>query len=80
MEPSALASFAAILAASGPYGVVAIAGWALWRVNEAKDRQYKELSQQIIQMATVQTEAISKVESALLMLKEAIDDLRRARW
>jgi hypothetical protein len=80
MDPSALASFAAILTATGPYGILVVAGMALWRINEAKDRQYKELSQQIINMASAQTEAVSKVEAALVALKNAIDDLRHAHW
>lgn len=34
MEPTAFAAFAEFLKATGPYGLVAVLGWAFWRVNE----------------------------------------------
>jgi len=75
MDPSGLATIAEVLKASGPYGLVAVLGWAFWRINEKKDRELKALSQKVVAMAQAQTEAIVKVESALLALKSAIEDL-----
>ena len=36
-------SVATWLQATGPYGLVAVLGWAFWRVNEKKDAQLREL-------------------------------------
>lgn len=79
MEPVAFSGFVDILTASGPYGLVTVLGWAFWRVNEKKDRELKDLSQQVISMASAQTEAIVKIETAIVALRIAIDDLRHAR-
>lgn len=32
-----LSGIAAWLQATGPYGIVAILGWAFWKINERKD-------------------------------------------
>lgn len=77
MEPSAFATVAEFLKATGPYGLVAILGWAFWRINEKKDRELKTLSQKVVTMAEAQTAAITKVEAALIALKEAISDLAK---
>jgi hypothetical protein len=79
MEPNSFSSFAEILQATGPYGLVAILGWAFWRVNEKKDRELKDLHATVVKMAEGQTSAITKVEAALVALKEAIDGMRHAR-
>ena len=34
---------AAWLQATGPYGIVAILGWAFWKINERKDAALREL-------------------------------------
>lgn len=78
MEPAAFTAFANFLTASGPYGLVAILGWAFWRVNEKKDRELKDLHSTVVQMAEGQTAAITKVEAALVALKEAIDEMKHA--
>ncbi len=75
MDPTGLTTIADLLKATGPYGLVAILGWAFWRINEKKDRELKVLSQKVVDMAQAQTAAITKVESALLALKKAIEDL-----
>jgi hypothetical protein len=75
MDPAGLTTIADLLKATGPYGLVAILGWAFWRINEKKDRELKILSQKVVAMAEAQTAAITKVESALLALKKAIEDL-----
>ncbi len=77
MDPSSFSTIAEILKASGPYGLVAVLGWAFWRINEKKDRELKSLSQTVLAMAEVQTAAMTKVEAALVALKEAIQELRR---
>jgi hypothetical protein len=79
MEPTVLSTFAEVLKATGPYGLVVILGWAFWFVNEKKDRELKVLSQKVVSMAEAQTAAIVKVENALVALKEAIDGMRRVR-
>jgi hypothetical protein len=79
MEPTAFTAFAAFLKAIGPYGLVAVPGWVFWRVNEKKDRELKDLHSTVVKMAEGQTAAITKVEAALIPLKEAIDGMRRVR-
>jgi hypothetical protein len=69
-------SIAAWLSASGPYGLVAILGWAFWKVNERKDAALRELYERVAEMGRTQTEAVVKVEAALVALRQAIEDLR----
>ncbi|MBK8482459.1 MAG: hypothetical protein IPL40_15050 [Proteobacteria bacterium] len=69
-------SVAAWLQATGPYGLVAVLGWAFWRVNEKKDRELKALHEKIVELAEAQTAAVIKVEAALVALRDAIDELR----
>ena len=64
------------LQASGPYGLVAILGWAFWRVNERKDAALRELYEQVAEMSRAQTQAVTKVEAALVALKYAIENQR----
>lgn len=73
---TAITSF---LTASGPYGLVAVLGVAFWRLSERKDAELRALYERIVQLAEGQTQAITKVESALVALKAAIDDLRGRR-
>jgi hypothetical protein len=75
MNPSGLATFAEILQATGPYGLVAVLGWAFWRINEKKDRELKALHEKIVELAEAQTTAIVKVEAALVALRDAIEDM-----
>ena len=63
------------LQATGPYGLVAILGWAFWRINERKDAALRELYERVAEMGRVQTEAVTKVEAALVALKDAIEDM-----
>lgn len=76
MDPSGFSSIAEVLKATGPYGLVAVLGWAFWRVNEKKDRELKDLHATVVKMAEAQTAAITKVEAALVALKEAIREMR----
>ena len=76
MDPSSFTTIAEVLKATGPYGLVAVLGWAFWRVNEKKDRDMKDLHAAVVKMAEGQTSAITKVEAALVALREAIDHLR----
>ncbi len=70
-----LTNVAAWLHATGPYGLVAVLGWAFWRINEKKDAALRELYDKVAEMGRAQTEAVTKVEAALLALKEAIKDM-----
>ena len=65
------------LQATGPYGLVAVLGWAFWRVNERKDAALRELYEQVAEMSRAQTQAVTKVEAALVALKSAIENLQR---
>jgi hypothetical protein len=69
-------SVASWLQATGPYGLVAVLGWAFWRINEKKDRELKALHEKIVVLAEAQTAAVIKVEAALVALRDAIDELR----
>lgn len=55
--------------------MVAVLGWAFWRINEKKDAALRELCEKVTEMAKTQTEAVTKVEAALRALKLAIEDL-----
>ncbi len=77
MDPSGFSTIAELLQATGPYGLVAILGWAFWRLSERKDRELKCLHERLLTMAEAQTAAITKVEAALVALREAIAELRR---
>ena len=75
MDPAGFIALAEMLKATGPYGLVAVLGWAFWRVNEKKDRELKILSQKVVAMAEAQTAAITRMESALLALKNALEHM-----
>ena len=77
MDPNAFSMIADFLKATGPYGLVAVLGWAFWRLSERKDRELKSLHERLVSMAEAQTAAMTKVEAALVALKEAIVELRR---
>ena len=77
MDPNAFSMIADFLKATGPYGLVAVLGWAFWRLSERKDRELRSLHERLVSMAEAQTAAITKVEAALVALKEAIVELRR---
>jgi len=64
------------LQASGPYGFVCVLGWAFWHMNEKKDAALRELCDKVAEMSRAQTEAVTKVEAALVALKDALKDLR----
>ena len=43
------------LQATGPYGLVAVLGWAFWRINEKKDAMLRELHDRLAEMCRAQT-------------------------
>lgn len=71
-----LTAIAAWLQATGPYGLVAVLGWGFWKINEKKDASLRELYEEVTVLSRNQTEAVTKVEAALVALKEAISELR----
>jgi len=75
VDVEGLSSIAQMLQATGPYGLVAVLGWAFWRVNEKKDRELKALLSNIVALAEAQTAAIVKVEAALVALRDVIEDM-----
>ena len=77
MDPTEFSPLAQFLAASGPYGLVAILAIAYWKLSQKKDRQMRELFDRVVKLSEAQTAAITKMEGALVALKEAISDLRR---
>ena len=77
MDPGAFSTVAELLQATGPYGLVALLGWAFWRVNEKKDASLHMLCERLGELSEAQTSAMVKVEAALVALKEAIRDMHR---
>jgi len=74
--PEPIPSWAAWLAASGPYGIVAILLVALWKVHERKDEALRELYERVAEMSAAQTAAFVKVEAALVALRDVIEELK----
>jgi hypothetical protein len=70
-----LSGIAAWLQVTGPYGIVAILGWAFWKINKRKYAVLRELFERVAEMGRAQTEAMVKVEAALVALKEAIEEM-----
>src|SRR5690606_25914385 len=58
--------------------LVAAIGIAFWKMNERKDAAIRELYEQVAELSRVQTAAITKMEAALVALKEAITELNPA--
>ena len=77
MNPVDFDNIARFLQATGPYGLVAILGWALWHSNEKKDARLEALYEKVIDLSEAQTRAIVQVEAALVALKEAIANLEK---
>jgi hypothetical protein len=77
MEPGGLGTFAEVLQATGPYGLVCVLGWAFWKINEKKDASLQMLCERLGDLSEAQTAAMVKVEAALVALKEAIRDIHR---
>ena len=75
-EFTALATW---LQATGPYGLVAILGWAFWKVNDRKDAAIRELYEQVAELSRAKTMAITKMESALVALKDVVEELKEPR-
>ncbi len=75
-EPS-LTVLVDVLSASSPYGMLAATLWAFWRINERKDNQMRQMHERIVDLAQKQTQALTRVESALLALRDAISGLGR---
>ena len=75
MDPSAIAPIADVLSASSPYGVLVFLSWFLFRLQDKKDKEIRDLYQKVVELSEAQTAAITKVESALNALRDAIDRL-----
>lgn len=63
-----IGDIANILLATGPWGIVAVLGWAFWR----KEIEIRDLYEQIVKLSTEQIGAINRMENALSSLKESI--------
>lgn len=77
-----MSDFSAIatwLQATGPYGLVAVLGWAFWRMSERKDNAIHDLYEQVAELSRTQTAAVIKMEAALVALKDALDRLASER-
>ena len=79
MDPTTISTFAAVLQATGPYGLVAVMGLAYWKLHTRKDQELKSMYGKLIELTEAQTAAVTKVEAALLALKEAIRELNGHR-
>ena len=64
---------ARMLSAAGPYGLVAVLGWAYWRQSEKKDSQLKFFFDDLLQITKSQTDALLRVEVAISELRASID-------
>ncbi len=76
MDSASMAAIADLLSASSPYGVLVILGWSHWRLTEKKDKEIKELNERMADLGERQVTALTKVEAAIVALKEAIDRMR----
>jgi len=72
-----IAAIANILEATSPFGFIALLAWGFWRVNDRKDKQLTAMHERLISIAEKQTEAMAKMESALVSLRSAIEGLAR---
>ncbi len=72
MDVPAVDSLAALLTATGPYGLVAVLSVAYWRLAERKDRELRGLYDRLIRLVETQTAAVGKLEAALVALKEVV--------
>ncbi len=77
MDSENLAAIATVLEATTPYGIVAVLGWAYFKLAEKKDCEIKKLNQRVVALAEKQTAALIKVEAALVALRSAIEGLAR---
>jgi hypothetical protein len=64
VEPTTIANLAATFQACGPWGIVVVLGWVVWRQNGS-----------LLETVRAGTAAIERSTSALCELREAID-----RW
>jgi len=53
------------LQATGPYGLVAVLGWAFWRINEKKDAALRELFDKVAEHAEGHVDALAERITAL---------------
>lgn len=68
MNPAAIEALVEVLSTSGPYGLVGVLAWVVWK----KDKTLKEVYGQIIRMTEKQTEALVRVESILQKIEQSI--------
>ena len=61
-----------MLQASGPWGLVAVLGWAFWRVQNRKDLEVKGLYERIAQLCEKQISATLRMEQSLRDLTSAL--------
>ncbi len=76
MDTSTISGLAELMAASGPYGLLAIVVVFFYKFNDRKDKEIKEMHERMVELAEKQTAAITKVEAALQALRSAIEGLR----
>jgi len=72
MDPSTLNEIAKILAATGPWGLVAGLAWAFWRVNSRKEQEVHDLYGQLAELSKEQTEALLEVKRTIEKLHDAV--------
>ncbi len=78
MDPNMIGTVGSLLTASGPYGLVAILGWWIFRITERKDRDLKLVYEKFIELSEQQVAGMARVEAALTLLREAISELKRS--
>ena len=66
-----------MLQASGPWGLVAVLGWAFWRVQNRKDNEVKGLYERIGELCEKQISATIRMESSIKELTASILSMPR---
>lgn len=61
-----------LLQSSGPWGMVALFGWAFWRVQTRKDSEVKSLYERIGDLCEKQIGATMRMEQAVKDLTAAL--------
>lgn len=67
-----LVEITSILTSSGPWGMVALVGWAFWRTQGRKELEIRRLYERIADLCDRQTAATIKMETSISSLTAEI--------
>ena len=77
MESMGFETVIRCLEAGSPFGAVALMSWLLLNIIEKRDRALRDLYQNVVEMSQRQSEAICKMEAALVSLRDTLRDVLR---